>query len=190
MNAAIFFIAAALILFFWALGAYNRLVGLRASVLHNQQILIQAWIAQAHMVDARLTPYGCGDGANSAWMEVDEETQRWRALALSARQFIRCCETLKSTSPLLPSPDDVASVRAARHLFESNWQNLRNAHADLAGSAVPEDLQSQWTMHEMLLKDRLQAFIVASDQYHHAIGQFPANLLAGIFRFEKTGSLS
>lgn len=189
MNAAIFLIAAALILVFWALGAYNRLVGLRAAVLHHLQVLLQAWMAQAQMIDARLAPYGPGDGANSAWMGVDEETQRWRSLALSARQFIHCCEALGSTAPRLASQDDVASVRAARQLFEANWQNLRDAHADLAGNAVPDDLQSQWAQHELLLKDRLKAYNDAADQYHHAIEQFPASMLAAIFPFERTGSL-
>ena len=189
MNASIAGLVAVLIIVFWALGAYNRLVGLRATVAQHLQTLLELWQAQAQMVCTRLAPYEPGEDGGTRWITVDEETQRWRALALSARQFMACCDTLKTPGQQLPTLDDVAAVRAARHIFDANWQQLRDAHADLAGAAVPVDLQLLWSQHELLLKDRLTSHAEAVRAYHAAIAQFPASMMAWIFRFEQTGQL-
>jgi LemA protein len=189
VNASIAGLVVALIVVFWALGAYNRLVGLRATVVQHLQNLLELWQAQAQMICTRLAPYEPGEDGGSRWITVDEETQRWRALALSARQFMACCDTLQTPNQQPPAHDDAAAVRAARHIFEANWQQLRDAHADLAGAAVPVDLQLLWSQHELLLKDRLESHTQAVRAYHAAIGQFPASMVAWIFRFEHTGQL-
>jgi LemA protein len=189
MNASIAGLVAVLIAVFWALGAYNRLIGLRAAVAQHLQTLLELWQSQAQMVCTRLAPYEPGEDIGSRWITLDEETQRWRALAVSARQFMACCDTLQKPTQRLPNRDDAAAVRAARLIFEANWQHLRDAHADLAGAAVPVDLQLLWSQHELLLKDRLESHAQAVDAYHTAIRQFPASMMAWAFRFEQTGQL-
>lgn len=189
MTASFVSMGGVLILVFWALGAYNRLIGLRAATLQHLQALLQLWQAQAQMVRTRLAPYWPAEANNEKLVEVDEETQDWRSLALSAQQFMACCETLNTPTDRLPSADDVASVWAARRIFEASWQRLYHARADLAGQAVPDDLQLQWSQHELLFKERLLSYVDTVNAYHAAINQFPASVLARAFRFERTGLL-
>jgi LemA protein len=188
VTASFVSLAGALVLVFWALGAYNRLVGLRACATQHLQALLELWQAQAQTVRTRLAPYWPADTSDATPVLLDQETQDWRLLALSAQQFMACCEAINQNAKKWPTAVDIASVGAARQIFETSWQRLSHARADLAGQAVPDDLQMQWSQHELLLRERLQSYAQAAEAYHAAIDQFPALVLARVFKFEKTGS--
>ena len=182
-------ILCALVLVFWALGAYNRLVGLRASVAQHLQSVAQLWQAQAQNICQRIEQHELSGDASSRWAAIDEDEQRWRSLALSARQLMACLAALHTQPPLAASIDNVASVQAARQILEANWQRLSSAQADLAGEPVPADLQLLWSQHELLLNERLHSYNSAVASYHEAIGQFPASMLAKAMGFQPTARL-
>ncbi len=183
MSSAWIGVGAALLIMFWALGAYNRLTRLRAQVLLHLDQLMALWMAQAQLLRDRLAPYE-PQAESSAWVPVHDETLQWRALAASARQLADCCQAIKSLPAKLPDADALASVWEARTLFDSHWQRLKEAHADLAGAAIPADLQSLWSQHELLAGERAGLCKQALVAYHEAIHQFPASLLARFFKFE------
>jgi LemA protein len=177
------------VLVFWALGAYNRLVRLRGQVARSLQALAQQWQAQAQAVGVRLEQYAQGRETESQWASLDEDALRWRPLTLSARQFLSCLAVIQSKPQQIAALDDLSSVRAARDIFEANWQRLLNAQEDLAGASVPPDLQVLWAQHEPLALERLRDYNHAVQAYSQAISQFPALVLAWVFGFGATGEL-
>lgn len=178
------------ILVFWALGAYNRLVRLRGEVARSLQALAAIWQSQAQAIGMRLEQYAQGRETESQWATLDDDALRWRPLALSARQFLACLSVLQAHPHKIAALDDLSSVRAARDIFESNWQRLLMAQDDLAGAPVPADLQVLWAQHEPLTVERLRDYNQAAQAYKQAINQFPALLVAWVFGFGATAELS
>jgi LemA protein len=189
VSTSLITIVLACILVFWALGAYNRLVRLRGQVARSLQALASTWQTQAQAVGLRLEQYAQGRETESQWASLDDDALRWRPLTLSARQFLACLTVLQAKPAQVAALDDLSSVRAARDIFESNWQRLINAHDDLAGAPVPPDLQVLWAQHEPMAQERLRDYNQAVQAYAQAISQFPAALLAWVFGFGMTGEL-
>lgn len=190
MSATVIAAVLACVLVFWALGAYNRLVRLRAQVTRGLQALAAQWQAQAQAVGMRLEQYAQGRETESQWASLDDDALRWRPLTLSARQFLACLTVLQAKPQQVGALDDLSAVRAARNIFESNWQRLVSAQDDLAGTPVPPDLQVLWAQHEPLALEKLRDYNQAVQSYQLAIDQFPALLLAWLFGFGATGELS
>ena len=177
------------VLVFWALGAYNRLVRLRGQVARSLAALAAQWQAQAQAVGVRLEQYAQGRETESQWALLDDDALRWRPLTLAARQFLACLALVRTKPQQIAALDDVASVRAARDIFEVNWQSLLGSKDDLAGAPIPPDLQDLWAQHEPLAREKLRDYNQAVQAYTQAIGQFPAVILAWVFGFAKTGEL-
>jgi LemA protein len=177
------------VLVFWALGAYNRLVRLRSQVMRSLQLLAQLWQAQAMAIHTQLDAYAQGRETESQWAALDDDAPRWRPVTLAARQFMACVAVLQAKPQQTAALDDISSVRAARDIFESHWQRLRETQDDLAGSAMPPELEVIWAQHEGSVQQHLRDYNEAVDRYHEAIGQFPALLLAWVFGFSMTGRL-
>ncbi len=177
------------ILVFWALGAYNRLVRLRGHVSRSLQALAATWQTQAQAVGVRLEKYAQGRETESQWASLDDDALRWRPLTLAARQFLACLAVIQAKPQQIAALDDISSVRAARDIFETNWQRLQAEQEDLAGAPIPPDLQILWAQHEPLALEKLRDYNQAVRDYSQAIGQFPAALLAWVFGFGNTGEL-
>ena len=177
------------ILVFWALGAYNRLVRLRGQVSRSLAALATQWQTQAQAVGVRLEQYAQGRETESQWASLNDDAMRWRPLTLAARQFLACLAVIQAKPQQIAALDDVSSVRAARDIFEANWQRLQSEQDDLAGTAIPPDLQILWAQHEPLALEKLRDYNQAVRAYCLAIGQFPAAVLAWIFGFSVTGEL-
>ncbi len=190
MSVSLITLLVVCVLVFWVLGAYNRLVRLRGEVVRSLQALAANWQAQAQSIGMRLEQYAQGRETESQWASLDEDALRWRPLSLSARQFLTCLSVLQAKPHQLAALDDVSSVRAARDIFESNWQRLLTAQDDLAGAPVPADLQVLWAQHEPIVQERLRDYNQAVQAYKQAINQFPALLVAWLFGFGVTGELS
>lgn len=190
MSASLITVVLACVLVFWALGAYNRLVRLRGQVSRSLQALAVQWQLQAQAVGMRLEQYAQGRETISQWASLDDDALRWRPLTLSARQFLACLAVLQAKPQHIGALDDLSAVRAARDIFEANWQRLLHTQDDLAGAPVPPDLQVLMAQHEPLALERLRDYNQSAQAYQQAIGQFPAVLLAWVFGFGATCELS
>jgi LemA protein len=178
------------ILVFWALGAHNRLVRLRAQVGKSLQALVQLWHAQGAALDAHLQDYAQGRETASQWAALDDDALRWRPLSQAARQFLSCLAVLSQRAGSIAQVDDISSVRAARSILEEAWLRLKSEQEDLAGNPVPPNLLLLWSQHESAAALKLAEYDEAVQAYHTAIAQFPALLLAWLFGFGMTGKLS
>lgn len=189
MSATLITALLAALTVFWALGAHNRLVRLRSQVTRSLAALAQQWQAQAQAIGLRLEQYAQGRETESQWASLDEDALRWRPLTLAARQFLACLAVVQAKPLQIAALDDISSVRAARDIFEANWQRMQSAQDDLAGTPVPPDLQQLWVQHEPLAHERLRDYNQAVMAYSQAINQFPAVVLAWVFGFGVTGPL-
>ncbi len=168
---------------FWALGAYNRLVSLRADIVRALQSLAAQWQSNAQAIRSELSSLSHAPETDSVWASLGDEAESWRPLALATKQFQACIAGVLAKPHLMPPVDDLASVRAAHALMHSAWQRLNTVHDDLAGPAVPQRLSVLWQQQNLLAQDKQNSYNNCVERYNQAVRQFPAILVAWIFGF-------
>lgn len=170
-------------LVFWALGAYNRLVGLRAQLAQALRALASQWQANAQALRTELASMSHVPETDSAWASLGDDSSNWRPLAQAAKQFQACLSAVQAAPNALAAVDDIASVRAAYQVMVGAWERLCSTHDDLAGQAVPHSLVMLWQQQQLQTLDKLRDYNAAVDIYNQAVQQFPAILLGWIFGF-------
>ncbi|MCC6814312.1 MAG: LemA family protein [Rubrivivax sp.] len=179
-------IAAALLLF-WGIGAYNRLVRLRAAVTRAFAALDEQLVRQLVWIQGGL-PEALRDGPHTTPGELnDEVTAAWGRLHAASEQLAVALAQARA------QPLDVAAMAALVMSHEA----LRTAWAHALADAVPPDavpsadrLQARWMrlLHQSL--PLRAAFNDAAQSYNQAIRQFPASLLARLFGFQPAGTVT
>lgn len=169
------------VLLFWSVGAYNRLVRLRAEANAAFAALDAQWQRQLALVQSSLpdefqTSQFTLDGAM-----IGDGSELWAGLRGASTQFAASLAAMRAR-PLHASR--AGALRAAQDVLLLAWQRVSTDAHDLAGAAMPETVAAQW---QQLMQDthRLQAqFNDAVTRYNVAIAQFPAVLLAWLFGFK------
>lgn len=179
-------IVAALLLF-WGIGAYNRLVRLRAAVARAFAALDEQLVRQLVWIQGGL-PEALRDGPHTTPGELnDEVTAAWGRLHAASEQLAVALAQARA------QPLDVAAMAALVMSHEA----LRTAWAHALADAVPPDavpsadrLQARWMrlLHQSL--PLRAAFNDAAQSYNQAIRQFPASLLARLFGFQPAGTVT
>ena len=163
------------VMVFWALGAYNRLVRLRAAVqaADNQwQEVLRRWVqtSQAWRAAAPVQAADLADGAALAATERLEHASQVLEAALVAAQT--------QGGGRLPSHTEWDACRA---LLAAWTDMLANAGGTEGAEMAPwraqaADLQAVTTIAARNAEEAMQA-------YQAAIGQFPASVLAQVCGF-------
>lgn len=182
-TSLVFWVAAATLLF-WSVGAYNRLIRLRAVALQafaelDTRLREQADVVRDCLPAAALPPAGVTVAMAVGEDLQDDMTALWLGLAGAAAQFNASLAAARAR-PL--DPEAIAALHAAQGVLLMAWQRLQEDDAhDLAGAALPETLQLQWRQSWTHVQTAAQAFKLAVQTYNGAIAQFPALLLAWLF---------
>lgn len=180
-----FWIGAAFLLF-WAVGAYNRLIRLRAAALQAFTALDARLREQAELVQACLPPASLPASAQEDDL-MDDMTALWAGLAGAAVQFSASLGAVRAR-PL--DGEAVAALQAAQGVLRMAWQRLQHDDAhDLAGAALPESLQSRWQHLAGQVQSDTALFNQQVAIYNEAIAQFPALVLARLFALEPARAL-
>ena len=177
---------------FWALGAYNRLVRLRADVALAGLALLRQWQSQAQLLTHALAGLPPLSERDSMWQSLSDEHAPWRSLAQAAKQLQACLTGIigdAQSHVRLPPVDDLSSAQSAKSVLDDAWQRLRAQHDDLAGAAVPQQLLMQWQQQCTLSEERRAHYNAGVQTYHQAITQFPAMVLAWVCSFDATTPL-
>ncbi len=156
----------AAVLLFWAVGAYNRLVGLRNELLRA----FAAVDEQFQLRQAQLARWaeGLADRA---------DTQALAALQAASRQAETACEHARAR----PARASAAvSLRLAEDILAQARTTLRPP-----GDAPAAELSEADTA----LAFARRRFNEAAQVYNRAVSQFPTWLIAGLFGFRKAGTL-
>jgi LemA protein len=172
------------VLLFWAVGAYNRLVRLRAEVNASFAQVDGQLQQQLRLVD-ELLPTDSSQPA-SLFLE-DDGPSFWSGLQGASAQLAACLAAAR-VRPL--NPNGIAALAAASDVLAMAWNRAEREDAhDLAGPRLPEDLlasRAQLVSQTQGAVDRFNDTIVL---YNAAIAQFPAVLLAWVFGFKRGRTL-
>jgi LemA protein len=168
----------AALLLFWGVGAYNRLMRLRAEANTAFAVLEAELSKQVELVRECLPP---PEPTQPAPLD-GEPTSFWAGLHGAAAQFGASLAAARSR-PL--DPDGIAALSAAQDVLAMAWERAERDDAhDLAGPRLPETLTARRAQIVMQTHAATDQFDQAVGRYNEAIGQFPAVLLAWLFGFK------
>lgn len=177
MGALIFWAGLALA-FFWTVGAYNRLMKLRAQVLQKAQALATHLIHYVEWVKLQLPEYNSASVFAEQVQDLQAE-RAWQRINKSLEEASRVLLQFQ-TRPL----DEKGQTQMAMTIegVDQFWAHLVAQEPDLAGLAIPEPQRAQW---QALLIHRSSAsndYNLAVQAYHRALAHAPERWLAKLAR--------
>lgn len=179
MSSSLVFWIVAAVLLFWAVGAYNRLVRMRAEANAAFAVLETELNRQVELVNTCLPP---GETQPASLFDGDEPSF-WGGLQGAAAQFAASLAAARH-KPL--DPDGIATLAAAHDILTMAWERAERDDAhDLAGARLPDTVTSQRAHIQVQIRAAAEQFNAAVVRYNEAIGQFPALLLAWLFGFKQ-----
>jgi len=176
MPTSLVYWTVAAIVLFWALGAYNRLMRLRAEANAAFSTLESELARQIDLVREQLpapdeTQPAPLDGGGSLWAGLHGAAAQCAAALAAARG-----------KPL--EGEGIAALSAARDVLARAWERAERDDAhDLAGPKLPEALTVLRAQLAMQAQAAAAQFNASVERYNAAITQFPAMLLASLFGF-------
>ncbi|MBA3773603.1 MAG: LemA family protein [Ramlibacter sp.] len=167
----------AAVLLFWIVGAYNRLMRLRAEANAAFASLGAELSGQVELVRNHLPPPELTQPA-----PLEPGISFWTGLHGAASQFAACLSVARGR-PL--EPDGIAALSAAQDVMATAWEKAERDDAhDLAGPRMPDTVTVRRAQLVAQTRAAADQFNQAVGRYNDAIGQFPALLLAWVFRFK------
>lgn len=172
--------ALAAILFFWGIGAYNRLMRLRNAIGEAFRQLDQALTARAEACSKLLTLLRPLLANEQATFDALETAQ---LEASSAAQAARA-------KPYAGDPLAALAVATAVHgAALTRLNSLVEHHGELSGMSELHALLDELKLIERQRAFARQVFNQAVSQYNEALQQFPTRILAGLYGFAEARSL-
>lgn len=176
MSASVVFWLSVAVLLFWSLGAYNRLVRLRARVIARfagvDQRMVQALALLGEAAAAPETAADARAGLQAATVQFEV------ALQLARRQ------------PL--DAGVVAALQSAHATVHAVWERWYGQSADARtgdGATALAVMQRAWEDSAQLVREAEATYDAAVQDYNGAIAQFPASILAHVFGFKQAAPL-
>lgn len=180
-SSLVFWIAAAITLF-WTVGAYNRLVRLRADANAAFAGLDAELTRQVQLVHACVPP----EEAQPA-SQFEGGSAFWGGLQGAAAQL---AATLASARGKPLDADRIAALGAAQEVLATAWERAERDDAhDLAGARLPANLSQERVHLVHGAAKATEQFNAAVQRYNEAIAQFPAVLIAWLFGFQPARGL-
>jgi LemA protein len=172
------------LLVFWGLGAYNRLVRLRAAIGQKLAVVDNHLTRYEELVELAVTAAASAPFGWQSSIAPELGAAHWTRLQTAAR---------KTAIAMAHWQDLLFSSAAARALRESKgelaqaWASLN--HPDVYYITVASELQSRWAELDVLIQPDVERYNEAVIHYNAAIAQFPALLLARLFSFHPASPL-
>lgn len=169
MSGSIIIWLAWAIALFWATGAYNRLVRLRAQAIGafaelDAQFCSYVALVRHNFADNTAEGAAVYEGLLGAVTQFDGSLKAARGHPLDAMTM--------------------RALAAAHEVLSLSWARLRNEPGDLAGAPLPETLFAQWQQVALNVERTRAEFNQRVQAYNQAIRQFPARVLAWLFGFK------
>lgn len=161
---------------FWALGAYNRLVRLRAQVAVHYTPLMTALTGLTELAQQAISDSVADVASHRTSSDSLHIAACWRRLSTSATQARVAMARMQEHSLL---PQSIEDLNQSWRLFEDTWDELKVSPWGL----LPEPLRLQWQEQRLLSQPLRRSFNQAVEQYNQAIAMWPATLVARLFQF-------
>ncbi len=159
------------VVLFWSVGAYNRVVRLRAAA-------VRAFAAFAHAHEARLALLLRISHARLLHLGSAEESRVWHDAELA----VQTCANASAYARLRPL--EAARIVSLTHQLSEVAQRMESARLsqqDLAGAPWPMELQIELATHDAALLTHGTTFNACVTEYNQSIAQWPAAGLALLF---------
>ncbi len=180
--------AAAAVLLFWAVGAYNRLMELRNAILQGFAA-VDRQLAVRHVLLQR--------GLDSTAASTPEPAQAVAALRAACAQAHAAAAHARAHPG---APGALNSLRLAEEILQRARAQRPSGENGGAGSDAAMDartaddsdaasLSRQLDVADAALQLARGRFNEAVMEYNHAVQQFPTRLLAALFGFRAAGVL-
>ena len=165
---------------FWMVGAYNRLVRMRARCFENFMQVNRHLLKYASLINEHTVRWTKVSNCDAVDVGMDAPLQ-WPSLLVE----VAALERLIQDAVDAPWGDKyISAVNAAGNSITTTWGRLRNVPADLAGDAVPDALLREWDENSMNVKVSIDRFNENVAEYNAAVTQFPANIIGSFFRLK------
>ncbi|MBE2261147.1 MAG: LemA family protein [Burkholderiaceae bacterium] len=174
MSGSLIALIAAGFIFFWAVGAYNRLVRLRAAVLRAFAALDNLLAVQPALIQASAPAEMDLPGGDAGAVP----TADWSALTTAADQFAQALAAARA-EPL--HAQTMEALSAAQIALQRCWRG--EGDEGVARHAVPAAVSARLQRQAEQAIGAAQLHDAAVQAYNRAIAEFPALLLAQLFRF-------
>ncbi|WP_290874869.1 LemA family protein [Aquabacterium sp.] len=168
-------LAIAAIAVFWAVGAYNRLIRLRNEI-GNAFAQIDVQLKRRHDLIPNLVEVARN------YLEHERDTLE-RVIAARA-QAMAATDLVKSRPNQADPIKSLGVAEATLAGAMGRFQAVIEAYPELKADATLQDLREELTHTENKVAFSRQLFNDATLDYNNAAHQFPANLVAGLFRFQ------
>lgn len=177
MESSLLFWVVAAIAVFWSVGAYNRLMRLRAAANAAFAALETELAKQVQLV------HECVPADDvQAQSQFEGGSAFWGGLQGAGAQL---AATLASARAKPLDADRIAALGAAQEVLATAWERaVRDDAHDLAGPRLPENLNIEHAQRMRMAETATEQFNQAVVRYNEAIAQFPAVLLAWLFGFQ------
>ena len=180
LNWQVAVIVAAALLFFWGVGAYNRLMSLR-------NVIGEAFA----QLDAHLKERSeaCDKLLAAVAPRLPSEQATFDALA-SAQAESQAAVQASRAKPWAPDPVGSLAVASALHAAAlTRLLSLLDHQAELRSETGIDGLVSELKLIERQRAFARQVFNQAVAQYNEALHQFPTRVLANLYGFSEARSL-
>lgn len=169
------------VLVFWCVGAYNRLVRLRAEA-KSAFAQVEAELQRHVQLALQLPPAEDGAEGNHA-----SGAHLWTQVRAATAQLTTSLATARNR-PL--DSQVIAALQSAADVLEMAWERAEREDVhDLAGPRVPESVYETRALAVTQVQVAAVHFNEAVARYNQAIAQFPAVLLAWLFGFKSARTL-
>jgi LemA protein len=170
---------------FWCVGFYNRVMRLRARGL-DAFGSVEKHLRHFSEIVADRSLVGVGGDSSDVMLQINTTDGDWAQLIAQLQALDRSLK-LARTAPLKGA--ELAEVSRCCANLTAVWMCLKTAPIDLAGPAIPEELERQWEENLQRVRSATAGFNQIIDRYHEAISQFPARLICSLFGFKPTSIL-
>ena len=160
---------------FWSLGAYNRLVRLRAQV-RASFVAVGTRMSQYAVIVAEQGEARAMQSPHDK--SPDEPTSSWAGLLAASAQFDA---SLRVARKHALDAKAMAALKTAHAVLQTFWERQTDQPSAM--------LQRQWGESMALANEAVLEFDQCVQHYDAAIAQFPALILAFLFNFQPGGCL-
>lgn len=174
MTALIVLLVLALVLVFWAVGAYNRLVGLR-NRFKNAFMQIDVQLKRRYDLIPNLVETAKG------YMKHERETLE---AVIAARNSAVTANAKAATDPTdAAAVHQMAAAEGALNQSLGRLFALSEAYPDLKANQNMMQLSEELTSTENRIAFARQAYNDNVMEYNNMVEQFPGSVIAGMFAF-------
>jgi LemA protein len=184
MSGSLLLWIALAMLLFWGVGLHNRLMRMRARAV-GAFGSIDRHLREYVELTRQLTMNTHRESGYQTLFQQGEPVQHWDLL-LAALETLDLALKDARQKPLAIEP--TAALHQSIDRLKQVWEGLLTLPGDLAGPAVPEDIQVRWNAISHRMENSRNGYNQILLRYNEALVQFPARLIAGLLGF-KQGAL-